>query len=409
MISQQPLHGIRVVDLTRVLAGPYCTMILKNLGAEIIKVEAPTGDDSRQFGPFIDGKPEKSAYFYSINCGKKSVALDLKTDGGKEILADLIRKTDVLFENFRPGTLARLGFSKEHIRELNPDIIDASASGFGQTGPDSKKAAYDSIVQALSGIISITGTEAGEMVRVGTSISDIITGCYSAIGILAALFRREKGGAGASLDIAMLDSTVSALENAIARYQVSGESPAPLGSRHPSITPFETFKTRDGEIMIAAGNDKLFAALCEVISNPGLAEDNRFASNLARTENFKSLREAINSVMVTETAAHWLEKLTVRKIPCGRINTIEDLFQDKQLDARNMLTPIQGEESFKIAGNPVKFTGEEDPIEAEAPPQLGEHNSEILKMLLGYSDQKITELLRGKVLFEHIQPGQANP
>ncbi len=399
MIPQQPLHGIRVVDLTRVLAGPYCTMILKNLGAEIIKVEAPTGDDARQFGPFIDGQPEKSAYFYSINCGKKSVALDLKTEGGKQILAELIRKTDVLIENFRPGTLDRLGFSKAHIRELNPDIIDASASGFGQTGPDSKKAAYDSIIQALSGIISITGTEEGETVRVGTSISDIITGCYSAIGIIAALFRREKGGPGASLDVAMLDSTVAALENAIARYQVSGESPAPLGSRHPSITPFETFKTGDGKIMIAAGNDKLFASLCDVIDNPGLAEDERYASNLARTENFKSLREVINSVMITDNAAHWLEKLSARKIPCGRINTIENLFQDKQLAARNMLTPIQGEEGFKIAGNPVKFTGEADQILSEAPPQLGEHNNEILKKLLGYSDQKISELLRDKVLF----------
>lgn len=400
MILQRPLNGIRVLDLTRVLAGPYCTMILKNLGAEIIKVEAPQGDDSRQFGPFIEGSPKKSAYFYSINCGKKSVALDLKTAGGKEILSDLIRKVDVLIENFRPGTLDRLGFPHERLKELNPDMIVSRASGFGQTGPDSEKPAYDSIIQALSGIISITGTEAGETVRVGTSISDIITGCYTTIGILAALFRREKVGAGASLDIAMLDSTVSALENAIARYQVSGKSPGPLGSRHPSITPFETFKTRDGEIMIAAGNDILFQALCEVIGCPELAKDERFASNLIRTENFNALREAINAAMVTDSVSSWLEKLTARKIPCARINTIETLFLDEQLAARNMLIPIQGETSFQIAGNPVKFNGEPDMVEAEAPPKLGQHNGEILKQLLDYSDEKIVELLQSNVLFE---------
>ncbi len=265
MTTSKPLAGIRVIDLTRVLAGPYCTMILRNLGADIIKVESPIGDDSRQFGPFINEDTNKSAYFFSVNCGKKSISLDLKKDEGKEILTHLIKTSDVLIENFRPGTMERLGFTGDQIKELNPGIIYATASGFGHSGPNSEKAAYDSIIQALSGIISITGTEKGETVRVGTSISDIVTGCYTAIGILAALFKRKTSDKGERVDVAMLDSTVSVLENAIARYQVAGKPPKPLGSRHPSITPFETFQTSDSEIMIAAGNDTLFKALCDGI------------------------------------------------------------------------------------------------------------------------------------------------
>ena len=297
MAEAKPLDGITVVDLTRVLAGPFCTMVLRDLGAEVIKVEPPEGDEARGFGPFLPGpagaagERGASSYFTSLNCGKRSVVLDLKRADGRAALAELIRRADVLVENYRPGTLARLGFPPERLRQLNPRLVYAAVSGFGATGPASQRPAYDMIIQALSGLMSITGTEApaaaadaepepepaaaaeevpaaaelepgsapdgagphGQRVRVGTSIADIVSGLYAAIGIAAALARRARTGAGAVLDLGMLDATVSVLENAIARYQVTGAVPGPLGTRHPSITPFETFATADEEIVVAAG------------------------------------------------------------------------------------------------------------------------------------------------------------
>ena len=398
MEFDKPLSGIRVIDLTRVLAGPYCTMILRNLGAEIIKIEAPGGDDSRGFGPFIENDLQKSAYFYSINCGKKSVALDLKKPDANKVLADLIGKSDVLIDNFRPGTLARLGFTDERIREFNPDIIYATASGFGYSGPDQEKAAYDSIIQALSGIISITGTENGETVRVGTSISDIVTGSFTAIGIVTALFRREKSRQGARIDIAMLDCAVSVLENAIARYQVNGENPKPLGSRHPSITPFESFTAKDAKIMISAGNDKLFAALCETLGKKELTADPRFSDNLSRTDNYQTLRDILNAVLKTQTVAEWIDRLDRAKIPCAKINTVEDLFASEQLKSRNMLLPIDGENHFKIAGNPIKFSDIPESDNAGKPPLLGEHTRDILTTVLGYASDTIERLYASKVV-----------
>jgi CoA:oxalate CoA-transferase len=402
MTLVKPLSGIRVIDLTRVLAGPYCTMILRNLGAEIIKIEAPGGDDSRGFGPFLGGDLEKSAYFYSINCGKKSVVLDLKQADGKKILADLIEKSHVLVDNFRPGTLARLGFSDERIRERNPDIIYATASGFGYSGPDQEKAAYDSIIQALSGIISITGTETGETVRVGTSISDIVTGCFTAIGIVSALFRKEKTRQGARIDIAMLDCAVSVLENAIARYQVNGENPKPLGSRHPSITPFESFIAKDGKIMISAGNDKLFAVLCETLGKKELAADPRFADNLSRTNHYQALRDILNDLLKRQTVAEWIKRLDQAKIPCAKINTVEDLFASEQLKARNMLIPIESQDLFKIAGNPIKFSDLPEAENAGKPPVLGEHTRDVLSQVLGYSPERIRQLHQSKAIVGEI-------
>ncbi|MCP4753338.1 MAG: CoA transferase [Proteobacteria bacterium] len=398
-MTNKPLSGIRVIDLTRVLAGPFCTMILKDLGAEVIKIEVPrTGDDSRQFGPFLDPEKKKSAYFISINCGKKSVTLDLKTDQGGKVLADLIKKSDVLVENFRPGTLEHFGFSEERIRHLNPTLIYASASGFGYSGPESKKAAYDAIIQALSGIMSITGTEEGECVRVGTSIADIVTGLYTVIGVLSGLYRLSRIEQGARIDVAMLDSAVSVLENAIARYQVLDEIPKPIGSRHPSITPFETFKTKDSEIIIAAGNEKLFSALCGVIGKPELVDDDRFTANISRTENFRPLREIINSCLSSHSSDYWLEKLNLEKIPCAKINNTKDLFEYEQIKIRNMLVPVEGEDRFMIAGNPIKFKGESDTTQAGKPPVLGEHNHEILEGLLGYSKKTIVDLYKSGVL-----------
>jgi CoA:oxalate CoA-transferase len=376
-------------------------MVLQDLGAQVIKVEAPvSGDDARHYGPFLDRDGLKSAYFMSVNCGKESIGLDLKQEAGKQILRELIAKSDVLIENFRPGTLARLGFSDTQIRALNPAMVFASASGFGYSGPESSKAAYDMIIQALSGLMSITGTEEGQTVRVGSSIADIVTGMYTAIGILAALYRRSSSATGARIDVAMLDSTVSILENAIARYQASGTPPRPLGSRHPSITPFESFRTRDGEIIIAAGNDKLFASLCRIIGRPELTRDQRFSTNSDRTENFKALRDIINAALGAQTTRWWIDALSANHIPCAKVNTTADLFSNAQLQARNMLVPVEGEPGFKVAGNPVKFMGEEDVTCKGKAPDLGEHNGRILEEILGYSAQTVAELHAAGVLYQ---------
>ncbi len=254
------LENVKVLDLTRVLAGPYATMILGDLGADVVKVEMPgTGDDARAFGPYVK---DESAYFMSLNRNKRSITLNLKEEEGKKILKEMVKHFDVIVENFRPGTMEKLGLGYETLKEINPKIVYAASSGFGHTGPYSKRAAYDAVVQAMGGIMSITGQENGKPTRVGTSVGDINAGMFTAIGILSALYRVKETGKGQMVDVAMLDSQVAILENAIARHVVTGEIPKPQGNRHPAIVPFETFDTRDGEIMIAAGNDALWAKLC---------------------------------------------------------------------------------------------------------------------------------------------------
>ncbi len=394
-MTERPLSGIVVIDLTRVLAGPFCTMILGDLGAEIIKVEAPgVGDDARQFGPFLDEAGARSAYFGSINCGKKSLTLNLKTDKGAAVLGDLVRTADVLVENYRPGTLERLGFSEQRIEELNPSLVYASVSGFGYSGPDSTNAAYDMVIQSLSGLMSITGTEDGQCVRVGSSIADIISGLYTTIGIVTALFRRGRSSddPGARIDVAMLDSAVSVLENAIARYQTTGKVPGPIGARHPSITPFDAFETSDSTIVIAVGNDRIFRALCDAFGRAELADDPRFATNALRTEHHAELKVIINECLAGRTTDDWIAAFEAASVPCARINTIEDLFSYEQISARNMLVPVEGADGFKVAGSPVKFRGEVDVTARPGAPALGEHNREILGELLGYSEADIQDL-----------------
>lgn len=388
-MKEQPLSGIRVVDLTRVLAGPFCTMILGNLGAEVIKIERPvTGDESRHYGPFIDEEQRQSGYFISINSGKKSLALDLEDGRDRQVLIDLIRISDVIVENFRPGVFERLGFSEDRIREINPDIIYASASGFGHGGPDSQKPAFDMIIQAASGLMSITGLEDGRVTRVGTSISDIVTGMYTAIGIIAALFRRGRCGGGARVDVAMLDSMVSILENAIIRYQITGEVPGPIGSRHPSITPFGVFEARDGVVVIAAGHDRHFELLCGLIGRPELAGDSRFSTNNLRTQNVEALTAAINEALSRDTVEAWTGKFDEAGIVCGTIQTVQDLFTSDQLAWRNMLIPLENDPSLRIAGNPVKYGDTPDILTARRAPELDEHREEIVRVLSGYPPEE---------------------
>lgn len=378
-MSQKPLEDIVVLDLSRVLAGPYCTMLLRDLGAEIIKVERPgTGDDSRGFGPFVDGK---SVYFVSINYGKKSIALNLKEEGDRDIFLEFVKKADVLVENFRPGTMEKLGFSYQKLKNINSRLIYAAISGYGHSGPYSRKAAYDIIVQAEGGIMSITGNEGGSPVRVGTSVGDITAALFTANGIMSALYQREKTGEGQKVDISMLDSQIAILENAVVRYAASGKSPGPLGSRHPSITPFEAFKASDDWVIIAAGNDSLWAKFCRAIDREDLIEHPDFVSNELRTKNHKQLKEIIDEVVAEMTAEEVVELLSEYGIPTTRVNKIEDVFNHPQVKPRNMLLdvddPVVGK--IKIAGNPIKMSAAPEDEEINTAPDLDENRDELLK------------------------------
>lgn len=389
----KPLAGRLVVDLTRVLAGPYCTMILRHLGADVVKVEAPgLGDDARHFPPFVGGDLSRSAYFASINAGKRSLVLDLKRPEGLEVLSDLARRADVLVENFRPGTLERLGLSAERLNELNPRLIYATLTGFGYTGPQANSAAYDMMIQALSGLIAITGTEDGQCVRVGSSIADIITGIYGALGILAALLRREQSGAGTRVDVAMFDSTVAILENAVVRAQLADEPPRPLGLRHSSITPFDGYHAQDGVLIIAAGNDKLFAELCQALGLADLPHDPRFCTNALRTRHQAELKALMEAELGAQPCEHWLRVLGDCDIPCARVQPVGELLNNAQLLARHMLLPIREPQPFLVVGDPIKFAGEDQETDLPPAPALGEHSTEVLRDVLGYGEARITAL-----------------
>lgn len=380
-----PLSGVTVVDLTRVLAGPYCTMVLYDLGARVIKVERPgAGDDARAIGPFVEcGDERESAYFLSLNRGKESIALDLKVEGDRAIFEQLVARSDVLVENYRPGTMEKLGYGWEVLHARHPRLVYAAASGFGHTGPYSRRPAYDMVVQAMGGIMSLTGTPGGPPTRVGSSIGDITAGLFTAIGVSAALFERARTGVGRKIDVAMLDGQVAILENAIARYQATGEVPGPLGSRHPSITPFEAFRTRDGFVVIAAGNDGLFARLCETLGRGELAAREDFATNELRTLHHDALRRELEATLCRETTEAWLERLESAEIPCGPINDVAGVLADEQVRARGMLVsvPGPGDRPVEIAGNPIKLDGAADPETRPGAPKLDADRERILREL----------------------------
>lgn len=379
--ARGPLSGTLVVDLTRVLAGPFCTLVLADLGARVIKVEAPgRGDDARTFGPFVRGR---SAYFSSLNRGKESIALDLKGAGDRETFEKLLQRADVLVENFRPGAMERLGYGFEALHERFPRLVMASTSGFGQTGPYAGRAAYDLVVQGMGGMMSLTGQPGAPPTRVGTSIGDIAAGLFTAIGIEAALLERGRSGEGMQVDVAMLDSQVAILENAIARFTATGDVPGPLGSRHPSITPFEALETRDVPIIVAAGNDALWGALCDVLQRPKLANDPRFSSNEQRTQHHAALKTELESALACRSAADWLAALGEAGVPCGPIQDVAQVMVDPQIAARNMIVTVRdgaaGE--LRMAGNPIKLSAFEDPEQRSPAPELDADREQILSEL----------------------------
>ena len=388
-----PLKGIRVLDASRVLTGPFCSMLLGDLGAEIIKIERPqTGDDTRQWGPpFIDSE---SAYFLSINRNKKSVTLDLNSHEGREIFYDLALKCDVLLENFRPGTTEKLHIDYPTISKKNSRLIYCSITSFGQTGEYRDRTAYDLVLQGTGGLMGITGEPGRPPVRIGVAISDIGAGIYAATAILAALIARERTGKGQWLDVSLLDSTISWMTYMAAYYFATGRNPERMGSAHPTIVPYQCFRTADGNyITVAIGNDKLFQDFCKAVGLAELADDPRFATNPDRVKNREDLIPIIERTFANSPRDEWLKILTENHLPAGPVYSMSEIFSDPQVVQREMFVKIKHSKAGEISqiGIPMKFS-ETSPEIRIPPPTLGEHTEEVLAGLLGYDAQRITKL-----------------
>ncbi len=392
-----PLAGLRVLDLSHILAGPYCTMILADLGAEVIKVERPgLGDPARGYGPFKGGQ---SAYFMSLNRGKKSITLDLKSPKGLEIVRQLAERCDILVENFRPGTLERLGFGYKEIRKANPRMIVASVTGFGQSGPWKDRPALDVIVQALSGAMSITGESDGVPMRTGFSIGDIVPGIITALAILAALIDREKTRKGQRIDIAMFDCLLSLLENAIVRYTSTGNIPSRYGSRHPSIAPFDVFQAQDGHVAIGVVSEGLWERFCRVLNREDLIDDERFMDNEARQKNVEELKEIVEDWTTSLPREEVVRRMLLEGVPSGAVNTIDQAVESEQTAVRQMVLEVghPADGTIRIANSPLRMELTEGRIRGR-PPLLGEHTEEVLMDLLGITPEEVQALHDGNVV-----------
>jgi crotonobetainyl-CoA:carnitine CoA-transferase CaiB-like acyl-CoA transferase len=394
----KPLDGLLVIDLSRVLAGPYCTMALGDMGATVIKIEIPgSGDDTRAYGPpFLNGE---STYFMSVNRNKKSLTLNLKHEQGKEILRQLIRKGDVLVENFRPGTLDGLGFGYDAVHALNPRLIYCSVSGFGQTGPYAQRPGYDLIAQAEGGVMSLTGEPDGPPMKVGLSFADITAGMNAFAGILLALLARQQTGEGQRIDVSLLDCQVSLLTYQAGIFFATGQSPPRLGNKHPSITPYETFEASDGHIIIACGNQGFWEKFCKLAGLEHLLTDGRFTTMKKRVENREVLTPLIAAAVRTRSRREWYEILDREGIPCGLIKDVAEVCTDPQILARDMVVPLQHPTagSIKVNGMPIKLSATPGEIK-EAPPLLGQHTDEVLSQILGYTPSQIAELHQSKAV-----------
>jgi CoA:oxalate CoA-transferase len=379
--TSPPLAGVTILDLSRVLAGPYCTMILAQLGARVIKVELPgTGDDSRAFGPFVNGK---SLYFSSINYDKQSIALNLKDAADREIFAGLAGIADVLVENFRPGTMEKLGLGWETLHAKYPNLIYGAASGFGDTGPYSKRAAYDMVVQGMGGVMSMTGQPNDPPTRVGVSIGDLTAGLYLTIGILGALHKRTQGGGATKVDVAMLDCQLALLEDALPAYLSLGLIAQPQGSRHPEIAPFQVYTTHDSYIVIAAGNDHLFGLLAGALGRPDLTENANYKTNALRRSHVDLLEADMERTLRMRTTKDWLEILNAAGVPCGPVNSVAEVAKDPQVAARNMIVsipdPVIGD--LRVVGNPIKISGVPERADHSPPPNVDGDREAILALI----------------------------
>lgn len=386
------LAGIKVLDFTNVLAGPFCTSNLSDLGAEVIKIERPgTGDGSRIFGPFIN---DQSGYYIFANRGKKGIDLNFKSDKAKEIVYELVKKVDVVVENFKPGVMEKLGFSYEKLKEINPSIIYCSISGFGQDSPHRNLPAYDIVAQGRAGMMSITGYPDNPPARVGSSLGDISAGLYAAYGIMVALFHRERTGEGQLVDIAMMDSVFTFIETNIVRHTIGGIMPKRVGARHPLSAPFDIYKCKDGGyVIIAVASDSHFQRLCDVMGQPDLPKNPKFDSDPHRSENDVELKAIIETWLKDYTVDEAIEKFNEAGIPCGPIFDIAQACKDESILHRDMLVEIDqpGAGKLKITGNPVKLS-KTPPDPAHPAPLLGQHTEEVLKEELGYSDDEIAKL-----------------
>ena len=393
-----PLSNIRVLDLTRVLAGPWATQMLADFGAEVIKIEKPgEGDDTRGWGPpFIkngDGSEGDAAYFLSANRGKTSVCIDMASPGGQKLIRDLAVKSDVVIENFKVGGLKKYSLDYASLKTVNPKLIYCSITGFGQDGPYASRAGYDFRIQGMAGSMSITGEPDGPPMKSGVAYADIFTGLHAVIGITAALFHRERTGVGQFLDLALLDSQVAVLANQASNYLVGGKVPGRLGNAHPNIVPYQTFETVDGHIIMAVGNDRQFTEFCTIIGVPELAGDERFKTNRARVENRAQLETLLKLPMKTRTTSRWVEAFEAAAVPCGPINTIAQMFEDPQVLARGLQIGLTRGDGVQIPGvaNPIRFS--ETPVEyGRAPPKLGDGTERVLADVLGLTEIQIANL-----------------
>ena len=395
----QPLENLRVLDVSRALAGPYCTMMLGDLGAEVIKVELPgSGDESRSWGPPFIGEPDgpypgESAYFISANRNKLSVTVNLKSAAGQEVLRRLVRISDVLVENFRTGDLAKLGLEYETLHSLNPRLICCSISGYGRTGPLADRPGYDAVLQAEGGLMSITGPVDGPPSKVGISIVDIATGMFSATAILAALRARDHTGEGQLVDMGLLDTHVALLANVASNYLIGGTVPRRFGNDHPNLTPYGSFRARDRWFVLGTANDRQWETLCQLIGRVELAKDPRFATNRDRLANREALAELLSEVFVTRDAEDWLEELRQVELPCGSINTIQEALENPQAQARDLILVAQHSTagSLRLTGFPYKLS--QTPAQVRRPPPLlGEHTEQVLVELLQYSPEEVSLL-----------------
>ena len=391
------LEGIKVLDLTRVLAGPYCTMILADLGADVIKVEAPGGsDETRGWGPpFQNGV---SAYYLCANRNKRSLTVDLKTEEGRDIIRELTKEADVLIHNFKSGSMEKWLLDYDSLKKINSKLVFCSITGFGESGPYRHLPGYDYIIQGMSGMMSITGNQDGSPFKIGVAMVDILTGLYSAISIEAALLERERSGMGQKIDMSLMDAAVSSLANVASNYLISGNVPQRLGNDHPNIVPYSIFNTMDGEIIIAVGNNRQFTALCEAMEIPEIAKDEKYRTNEARVENRMELTEILENKLQLKPTHQWMELFSQNNIPCGPIQTMDQVFDHPQVMARDMVVQINHPEAgpVKLVGSPIKLSRTSTKLERH-PPIAGEHTIEILQEA-GYTPEKIQQLIQKKII-----------